>query len=183
MIKNTEHSFGIISIVLHWLVGVIIISLLTVGFIMSDMPNSDDKFFIYGIHKATGTVVLGLIILRLIWKLSNSKVLLPDDLPIWQKTFANITYILLYILMFCMPASGIMMSYYAGYDINVFDIFVIHALKPENASLASVFKEIHEVCAFSLVFLVIIHIGAALYHHFIRKDNILKNMLGINNSK
>jgi cytochrome b561 len=66
MIKNTDNHYGIIAKLFHWLIAIAIISLITVGFIMSDMPPSPDKYELYGMHKASGVIVLMLVTLRVL---------------------------------------------------------------------------------------------------------------------
>ena len=104
---------------------------------------------------------------------------LPNDLPKWMTIVSKITYFVLYVFMFTMPISGILMSYFGGYSTNVYNLFTIPAPSEPNNNLSRLFKEIHENVAILLCITVGLHICAALYHHFIRKDNILKNMLGI----
>lgn len=176
MLKNTVSSYGLISKLFHWLIGIAIIGLLVIGFTMVSILPSTDKWQLYAMHKATGVVVLFFVLLRFLWRFINIKLELPADLPLWQKLASKITHHLLYIFMFLMPVSGILMSRFGGHEINVFNLFIIPPLE-KNITLARFFNNLHEVSAFLFAALIGLHISAGLYHHFIRKDNILSRMI------
>jgi len=176
MLKNTLSSYGLIAKLFHWLIGIAIIGLLVIGFIMVSMLPSADKWQLYAMHKAIGVVVLFFVLLRLLWRFISVKLELPADLPLWQKLASKITHYLLYIFMFLMPVSGILMSRFGGHEINVFNLFVIPPLA-KDIVLASFFNSLHEVTAFLFAALIGLHISAGLYHHFVRKDNILMRMI------
>jgi cytochrome b561 len=176
MIKNTSDSYGLVAKVFHWLISLIIICLLTVGFTMTSMDPSDEKWQLYSGHKATGVIVLSLVILRFLWRLINTEVLLPASLPSWQKAAARATHYMLYFFMFMMPISGVMMCRFGGNDIDVFGMFTIHALE-KNPDTAKLFWQFHTWAAIGFVALIALHILAGLYHHFIRKDRVLIRMI------
>jgi cytochrome b561 len=176
MLKNTENSYGLIARLLHWIIAFSIIGLISVGFFMSSMENSPEKAELYGIHKAFGVIVLSLIVLRIIWRFSNKTVLPADGLPNIIKLAAKSGHFLLYIFMLIMPISGIMMSRLMGYDVSVFGLFTIPALTKDEV-LAGFFYKIHTTAIWGFVVIIILHVGAAFYHHFIRKDNTLLRML------
>ncbi len=176
MLKNTINSYGWMARLLHWFVSIMILIMLAVGFIMVDMPPSDDKWFIYMMHKATGILLLLLVTFRLVWRVINISPSLPQDLSHLQKLASKIAHYFLYLSMFLMPISGILMSLFGDHNINIFNIFTIEAFE-KNAQIASLFHETHIIMAFLLVGLIAAHIGAALYHHFIRKDDILVRMI------
>ena len=85
MLKNTLSSYGLITKLFHWFIGIAIVGLLVIGFIMVSMLPSADKWQLYSMHKATGVLVLFLVSLRVLWRLINVKLELPADLPLWQK--------------------------------------------------------------------------------------------------
>lgn len=176
MIKNTRDSYGLPAKIFHWLLSFMIICMLIVGFTMAGMEPSDQKSELYAGHKATGVIVLSVVILRFIWRLLNVEVLLPIGIPSWQRTVARLTHYLLYFFMFMMPISGIMMSRFGGHDINVFGKFTIHAYE-KNPDIAKLFWQFHGYAAMVFIALIILHILGALYHHFVRKDRVLIRMI------
>ena len=177
MLKNTSSSYGLITRLFHWLISIMIIALLIVGFTMTSMETSANKWELYSMHKATGVIVLSLVSLRFLWRLANIQLDLPADLPSWQKLASRITHYLLYVFMFLMPISGVLMSILGGHEVNVFNLFTIPATAEKNVDLARFFWNIHGISAFTFAGLIGLHISAGLYHHFIRKDNILSRMI------
>ncbi|WP_392506443.1 cytochrome b [Rickettsia sp. 2024-CO-Wats] len=83
---NTENSYGLIAKLFYWIMSIIVIVMLVVGFLMDNFVELPLKWQLYGIHEATGIVVLSLVIIRLLWKFYNANVLLPEDMSNWQKS-------------------------------------------------------------------------------------------------
>ncbi|PCJ26964.1 MAG: hypothetical protein COA94_04635 [Rickettsiales bacterium] len=176
MLKNTENSYGSITKIFHWVVALAIISLIAVGFTMHYMEPSPEKFELYGMHKASGVLVFMLVALRISWRFINQTVLPAKDLPNMLKLGAKAGHFMLYIFMLVMPISGITMSIFAGYDIPVFGLFTIPAME-KNLQIAGIAHTLHEIAAWGFAIMIVLHILAALYHHFIRRDDTLKKMV------
>lgn len=177
MLKNTENSYGLITKVLHWIVGLLIISMVIVGFTMTSMAPSPEKFELYKMHKAFGVITLFLVIIRILWRITNTYVQVAAGVSTTLRWAAKVIHLLLYILMLIMPISGVLMSRLSGYPISVFEIFTIPAASEKNPEFAKFFHDIHEYAALGLVILITIHILAAFYHHFIRRDNTLTRII------
>jgi len=174
-LKNSSTQFGSISIALHWIIALLMIGMLCVGLYMVGLPLSPQKIQIYGWHKATGMFILLMVLLRLIWRLSNIQPRLK--LPFWEKISARVMHWLLYALMFLMPLTGWLMTSAAGYTVSFFGLFIIPAPISANEQAKALFGTLHEGFAYALIVAIIIHILAALKHHFIDKDDILRRML------
>lgn len=174
---NTKDSYGIVSKSFHWVMALGIIFLLILGFYMHGLPSSPDKFALYGLHKSIGAILLFLVILRFVWRVGGLIPLLPDNIPNWQKISANLIHYALYGLMFLMPLSGWFMSSAAGYPVSIFGLVTLPALISPNRELVGLFKEFHEIFAWGIIALLVLHILAAVKHHFIDRDNILRRML------
>ncbi len=177
MLKNTENSYGSITKILHWIIGLFIICLIAVGFTMSSMDPSPEKFELYGMHKAFGVIVLCLVAIRILWRITNATVQAADGIPPILQLAAKAGHLFLYIFMLVMPISGVLMSRFGGYPISVFEIFTIPAASEKSPELAKLFHATHGYAAWGFVILISAHILAALYHHFIRKDNTLVRMI------
>lgn len=175
MIKNTKNSFGIISRLFHWFMSLGIISLLIVGFLMINM-SAPGKYVFYGPHKASGVIMLGLVILRLVWRLTNITPTLPNTMPNWQRNGYKLGVFFMYIFMFAMPISGVLMSLNYGMDINVFNLFTIKSAG-KNIDLARFASDIHFYTSIAFVAIIAGHISISLYHHFIDKDRLLIRMI------
>jgi cytochrome b561 len=176
-LKNNSLVYGSIAKLFHWLMAILIIGLIIIGLIMADMDTSPDKLKLIGNHKAIGIIVLFLAVLRLVWKMRNQSPLMPNSLKQWQMKAAKGAHLLLYFFMFAMPLSGWAMSSAAGYPVSVFGLFTMPSLIEPSNELREFFGEMHEIMAFGLIATITLHVGAALQHHFIYKDNILRRML------
>lgn len=177
-LKNTNESYGTLTIILHWLMAIVIITLVIVGFTMTGMEDGDDKWKIYDIHKATGVLVLALALFRWLWMLSNDK---PKPLPGWstaEVAIGHATKWLLMIMILVMPVAGVIMSLAGGHDISFYGLFTIAAFAEENKSLGEIAHEIHEIGAIVIAVIVGLHILAAFNHHFLKKDNTVGRMIG-----
>jgi cytochrome b561 len=177
MKKNTKNSYAGLTRLFHWTMGLVIIALLAVGFIMTNMADTNPlKGTAYFWHKSFGMVILALIPLRLLWWFINVEPTLPTDLPKWQSIGARLNIRFLYAIMILMPLSGFIMSNFGGHPINVFGLFTIPALF-QKSPLASYAWFTHVNLAWLVAVAVILHIGAGLYHHFVRHDTVLKRMI------
>lgn len=176
--KNTDNSYGLITIFLHWLMFVLVVGMLTVGVIMEDMPLGPDKLELYWWHKSFGVTILFLVALRLLWRITNITPKLPDDMNKIQRFLAHSSHFMLYVFLFAMPITGWLMSSYAGFPVPFFEFFKMPDLVSPNKENMELFVQIHEWLAYGLFALIILHLSAALYHHFVLKDNILRRMLG-----
>lgn len=176
-LHNTETGYGSVNKAFHWLMALMIICLLAVGIWMTDLENGPTKFQVYGVHKAIGILVLVLAVARGLWRLRQVMPKLPDAMPVWQKKAAEYAHVALYVAMFAMPLSGWAMSNAAGYPVSVFGLFTMPEIVGANPEFRELFGEIHEICGYLLIGLIAVHAGAALQHHFIKRDDILRRML------
>lgn len=176
-LKNTLQTYGVVAKAFHWLMAILIVTMLAVGLIMADMENSPDRFKLIGLHKEFGIVVLFLAALRLGWKVLDVSPLLPESIGKMALLGAKSVHAALYALMFAMPITGWLMSSAAGFPVSMFGLFTMPNLVEPNKELRHDMSELHEVFAWILIGLIALHIMAALLHHFYYKDNILKRML------
>lgn len=176
-LKNTPDSFGAISKGFHWLIALIVIGMLALGLYMDAQEPSPSVFKLYQWHKSFGIVVLLLVSLRLIWRISS---VWPRSVPTHkkiEKTAAHITHFLLYAALFAMPISGWLMSSAANSGVVPFGLFEMpHLIAADQATL-QLMKQMHGLIAYGLMGLIALHLGGALKHHFIDKDETLLRML------
>lgn len=164
------------SKVLHWLIALIVISMLSLSFFLSDLAK-DYQPSAYLIHKSFGLTVLGLMILRVIWIFKGGKPRLPDTVPMWQQYLARFVQNLLYFFLFAMPLTGWVMSVAAGRVPNYFGLFPVPLPIQPDKGLAETMSIMHTAIAWTLIFLIVLHIAGALKHYIINKDQVLQTML------
>jgi cytochrome b561 len=173
--KNTYNRFGLVAKTLHWLIAILIIGMLTVGLYMKSLPKSPIKFQLYDLHKAVGIVVLTLVIVRILWRFINITPALV--MPLWERIAARASHYLLYIIMLAMPMSGWLMNSAADYPVSFFGLFTLPKLILPNETAYTIFNTAHTWLAYSLIGLIILHVAAALKHHFWDNDDILRRMI------
>ena len=176
MLKNTTNSYGVVAKGFHWLLFLMLTFSIIAGNIMASMPKGAEKLQAAGMHKSFGAVLLTLILLRFLWRLINETPRLPDETTVGEAFMAKAMHWGLYVLMFAQPLSGIMMSQAAGIPVSFFDLFEFPVFLAKNPELAQFFKGMHGTVWIILVIAVIGHAGAALHHHFVKKDDVLKQM-------
>lgn len=160
---------------LHWTIGLLVVANIAIG-IFHD-PLGDIYKGTMGIHKSIGITVLALSLFRLSWRFTHPAPPLPAVMPAWEKWSAHALHYIFYGLMLIMPMSGWIFSSAGKYPIPFFGLFDIPKFAVEKGSvLAEVTHEAHELLGFAWAALLLIHVGAALRHHFILKDNILLRM-------
>lgn len=174
-LKNRPDRFGVIAISLHWLMAILIIGLLSLGLYMTRLPVSLEKLRLYGWHKEFGVLVLGLVVLRFLWRMLNVQP--SHELPRLEEFTARAVHWLLYLLMVAMPLSGWMMSSAAGVPVSFFGLFVLPNPVMADDMLRVRLQFVHLCIGYSLIALISLHILAALKHHFINRDRILRRML------
>lgn len=178
MQKNTKQSYSPLTRWIHWIMAVLILGLLTAGYVMTGvLEDGDTKWAVYGIHKSIGLIILATIWIRLWWRMQNDEPKLPKDLPRWQQWAGRANVRILLALLVIMPVSGFFMSYLGDHPISFFGLFTIPGYGSKHP-LAGLMKDTHETAGLALAILVGLHILAALYHQFIRKDNVFKSMWG-----
>ena len=173
--------YSTVAIVLHWLLGLSIFAMFAIGIYMSDLPFSPLRLKLYNYHKWAGITFLILSVLRLLWRLLNRPPALPkaveDAMPTWQTKIYHATHYALYALFFAVPLIGWAYSSAAGFPIVLFGVLPLPDFMAVDKEFSRQIKELHELSAFALVGLALLHIGAALKHHFIDKDGLVSRML------
>ncbi len=177
MAHATATRYTGIAIGLHWMTAVLIIIAFGLGWTLADMEFSPQKLRWLSWHKWLGITVLGLTALRLAWRLTHPAPPLPPTVPHWQRWAAHAVHGLLYGLMFAIPLSGWLFSSAKGVSVVYLGVLPLPDLIGANESAASGLRALHAVLNYMLAAAVGAHIGAALKHHFIERDDVLARML------
>ena len=176
-LKNTDR-WGATSQLLHWTIAVLILSIGAVGLVMGELPRSPKWFWVYTLHKSLGLTVLALVLVRIAWRLYAGAPPPVEGTPRWQARLASLTHGAIYVLILAMPLSGWLYDSASGLrPFRWFGLAEVPKLSPPHEALADAMHETHELLVWVLIALVIGHAGAALYHHFVRRDATLARML------
>jgi cytochrome b561 len=164
------------AIALHWLAGILILCGFTLGVSLKDLPISPQTLRLYGYHKWIGISVFLLAVARLAWRWAYPAPH-PVPMPEWQRRAAAATHALLYAFMLVIPLSGWIYSSATGVEVVYLGLVPLPDLVPKDKALASVLKAVHVTLNYALLALVTVHAGAALKHHWIDRDDVLRRML------
>jgi len=171
--------FDATAIALHWAMAVAILGLLVLGFVMTQLkPGSPEQFSLYQLHKSVGMLVLALTVARLGWRLGHPPPPLPATMPAAERAVAHLGHLALYGLMLAMPLAGWAVVSTSPYNIPTVLFGLIglpHLPLPKDANAAA--KLAHLTGAWIMVATLAGHVGAALRHHFILGDDVLRRML------
>ncbi|MGA0612524.1 cytochrome b [Caldimonas sp. KR1-144] len=168
------------AIALHWLLAVMILGSMAFGWYMSDLPFSPQRLKFYNWHKWAGVTILALSIARLAWRLTHRPPAYSQRVqigtPSWQMRAAEWTHVAMYALFFIVPLVGWAYSSAAGFPIVWFGVLPLPDFVPKDEALAKLIKPWHAVAAYTLLTLVVLHVAAALKHHFVDRDGLLARM-------
>ncbi|MGR6075850.1 cytochrome b [Achromobacter xylosoxidans] len=173
--RRTPATFSLFARVLHWSMAVGILAMLFIGVGMVASVSERHQWLVQ-IHKPLGLALLALVSIRLARRLyKEGAPALPADLPAWQRHAALASHVLLYALMFAMPLIGWAMLSAGGYPV-VAGGWQLPPIAPANAALFSRLRDAHRYLAFLLLATVLLHLAAALFHGWIRRDGVLESM-------
>jgi cytochrome b561 len=161
---------------LHWLMAVLILGLLSIGLYMADLPLSPQKLELYSWHKWAGVTVFVLVWLRLAWRVTHRPPALPEGMSPLMRLAAHAGHAALYGLMVVIPLSGWLMSSAKGFQTVWFGVLPIPDLIGKDKALGDLLKEVHEALNWLLMLTLAGHVLAALWHHFVLKDDTLRRM-------
>lgn len=176
-VPSMKEAYTPTAKILHWLMALLILGLLPLGFYMSDLKLSPLKLQLYSWHKWAGVTVFMLVLIRLLWRIWNSPPALPSHMKRYERLVAHLGHFALYALMLAIPVSGWLMSSAKGFQTVWFGVLPLPDLLDKNRELGDLLAEVHESLNFILIAVLVGHLGAALKHHFIDRDDVLTRML------
>ena len=180
MIRNTETSWGVVSILFHWTMAALFLGQFGLGWYMQGVRDLVEQFNLYQWHKSFGFLILGLAGLRILWAVTSRRPRLPDDMPAGEKSLARVSHLVLYLALVLIPVTGWAVVSTTPLPIAswFFGLFVVPKLPLAISLHAEHFwSTMHAFLAYATIFLVGVHVLAALRHHFRNKDDILVRMI------
>jgi cytochrome b561 len=174
-LKNSPDQWGWLSKLFHWTTALLIFIQIPLGFYADSLKLSPFKLDIFVWHKSLGMLVLLLVIVRLLWRIKST---IPAAIPgtALEQLLAKLAHGAMYILMLALPLSGWLVSSASNFPVKLFWLIPLPAISGPDEALKSLASEVHEICVFALIIILVTHIGAALWHHLQLRDNALKRM-------
>jgi cytochrome b561 len=181
MIKNRKEkvdNYSKTSIVLHWLLASLIFIQLSIGLDMVGIPKGPDgkKAFWFTLHKSLGICIAALVVYRLLWRVRNGVPEPLNSMKPWEQLLSSTNHFLLYFCMILMPLSGILGSLFSNYPLN-FSGVPLPKLIDHNILIKELLSKVHQVTSYLFIFLILIHVIAALKHLFIDCDGVFDRMM------
>ena len=177
-IKNSGDGFGLATRLLHWIIALLIIGLIWLGWYMVDLTYYD-RWYNSSLswHKSLGMLVLALTLLKLGWQLYTPAPAPAGSLQPWERSAAVTMHRLLFAMMLLIPATGYLISTSDGKAVAVFGLFSFPALFDIDTVLRDLAIDLHLYLAYATAILLTAHAAAALKHQLIDRDGTLKRML------
>lgn len=177
MTNNVQYTQ--LAKILHWLIAGLILA----QYLLAELAeNAHDGGYVVkqiGLlanHKSVGITILVLAFIRLFWRLFNKPPALPESISPRQQALSHAAHWLIYSLIFLLPITGWLMSSASAYTVSWFHIIVLPDLVSANPTLTDFLHCVHSILSNILLVIVLIHVSAALKHHFIDKDGVLQRM-------
>ena len=173
--KSVTAHYSATAKTLHWLVFALIAFVGAVGLLFDEMSRGSKDIWL-NIHAIIGLLILALVFVRLAWRWQNPAPPLPQGTDQITRITSSVVHGLLYVMMIALPLIGAVAYFYRGRSLN-FGLFQLGLPIVADRAVSRPSTAIHETMAYVLFAIVGLHILAALWHHFIRKDGILRRML------
>jgi cytochrome b561 len=176
-LKTTPEVWGSVAKFLHWTIAILVVMMLFGGTSMGDLPNGPDKMWVYATHKSLGLTILALMLLRLVWRFFDPRPADPPGLGGPAKFAARAVHVAFYVLLIAMPLSGWLYNSASNFPLKWFGFFSVPALSGPDKELKHFAHEVHETVYLIIIAVILLHAAAALKHHFIDRDSVLRRML------
>ena len=174
---GTEYVYDPAQSGFHWLMAALIVVAIGVGIYAVDLPTGDpSKGFMFGIHKSLGMTILFLVILRIGWRVIKGSPPYRTQLDRFSRLAASGTHAALYVLMLFLPVVGYVLSTAADRPVSLFGLYTFPRLFGPDKDLAKAAENAHVTGAWILIAVIALHIAAALWHQFFKRDEVMARM-------
>ena len=175
--QSSPARYGAVAQGFHWIIAALIVTQFTLAWMADDLPLGMHKLALLARHKSFGMTVLMLAVARLLWRATHPAPALPDGMTRLERVAARGTHAAFYVLLFAMPLTGWMMSSAKNYSVSWFGLFTWPNLIGQNEAAFNALRSTHHILSYILFAIAVLHIAAALKHHFWNKDDVLLRML------
>lgn len=180
MLKNSSDRYGLIAVLMHWVIAALIIGLFVMGVWMRELGYYDPWYHrAPELHKSIGLLVLLLFAVRLCWRFYDPAPPPSQRLAKWERVASRFVHVSLYALSLVIIASGYLIATADNVGVSFFGWFEVPAGFTAFEHQEDIAGEIHKILAWLTMGLVLLHTAASLKHHYIDKDSTLVRMLGL----
>jgi cytochrome b561 len=174
---ETATSYGAVARLCHWLTVVSLLVIMPIGLVMGDLPRGLLQDTLFVTHESLGLTILGLTAVRLLWRLTHQPPPPSRDLSPLEVRASGSVHILLYVVLMVMPVTGYLFVTYSGIALHYFGLARVPALVTPDKPTGELFLAVHVALQWAIYGLALMHIGAALHHFFVRRNDVLSRMI------
>jgi cytochrome b561/polyisoprenoid-binding protein YceI len=173
---GADLTYTPVARILHWLTALAVLGLIGLGLWMVGLPIGLTKLYAFAWHKWIGLTVLTLTVLRWVWRTAHPPPVLPATVTPWERSLAPWAHILLLILLLALPISGWLMSSAGGVKVIWFGTLPMPDLVARDMNLFETLRTLHHWLAWTLMGVLVVHVGAVVRHDLLRRDGIFRRM-------
>jgi cytochrome b561 len=177
MSDRVEPGYSATARWFHWVVAALVLLMLPIGIVMANVNVGPAQDVLYHLHRSIGVILLPLMLARLIYRLTHPPPPLPATVSAMQRRAAGVTHWALYAILLLQAMVGWIATSAYRAPIWVFWLFELPPIWPVDRPLSEMLFNVHRVMGLALVGLLALHVGAALFHHFVLKDVVLRRMI------
>jgi len=170
-------SYGAVARLFHWITVALVLVIIPMGLVMGDLPRGRLQDTLFITHESLGLTILGLTVLRLIWRLSHRPPPPSRDLSPLELRASGSVHVLLYLVLLVMPVTGYLFVTYSGIELHYFGLARVPALVTPDKPTGELFLSVHVAMQWIIYALALMHIGAALHHFLVRQNDVLSRMI------
>ena len=170
-------AYTVTARTLHWITATLVLIMVPLGIVIANEWGGPAQESLYNLHKSIGAVLIPIIAIRMAYRLMHPPAPLPADIPALQQFAAHATHGALYLLLIVQPLIGWIATSAYPAPLPVFGLFNLPPIWPDNRVLSEQLFVLHRWLGIAIAVVAAMHIGAALFHHVVRKDRVLMRMV------
>lgn len=161
----------------HWITVLLLVVQYSIGWLMPDVKRDTQPIGLISLHLSIGSLIVLIVLVRLVWRTTHPVPEEPTARAPALRLAARVTHWLLYSLLIAFPLMGWANASSRGWQVSLFGLVPLPPLSPTGSPLGHEMGDIHQIFAWVLIAVVALHVAAALFHHFVIKDDTLRRML------
>jgi cytochrome b561 len=175
--NDTTTHYDAVARLLHWATAALVLLIIPIGWVMTRLDRGLAQESLFITHESIGLTILGLTAARIAWRLSHPAPPRSRDLSPLEARASGIVHTLLYLFLLALPISGYVMEVAGGFRLTYFGLAEVPRLVARDEPLSKLAETAHLTLQFGVSLCIALHIGAALHHHFLRRNDVLARML------
>lgn len=177
MTARSEPGYTLIARMFHWATAALVLLMLPIGIVMANVDVGAAQETLYHLHRSIGVILLPLMLARLLYRLGTPPPSLPASVSSPQRMAAGATHWALYGILLLQAVVGWVATSAYRAPIRVFWAFELPPIWAVDRPLSEMLFAVHRTTGFILIVLLVVHVGAALFHHYVLKDDVLRRMI------